>query len=132
MTLDGNPAADEVLVGFSTILRAAGMAITPDRTSAFVEAVSLAGFDDRTATYWSGRATLCSSLEDNELYDRAFTASFAASPEEVRVSSPATAARQPTGMRPPAMSRSRDGSCESPRCGCNGQRGVWMRRPSRR
>ena len=38
--------------------------------------MSLAGFDDRAATYWSGRATLCSSLDDNELYDRAFTAWF--------------------------------------------------------
>ena len=95
MTLAGNPAADEVLVGFSTILRAAGMAITPDRTRAFVEAVSLAGFDDRAATYWSGRATLCSSLDDNDLYDRAFTAWFAASPEETRVATPTTAAREP-------------------------------------
>ena len=95
MTLAGSPAADDVLVGFSSVLRAAGMAITPDRTSAFVEAVSLVGFDDRAATYWSGRATLCSSLEDNELYDRAFTAYFAASPEEARVATPATAARQP-------------------------------------
>ena len=95
MTLAESPAADEVLVGFSSVLRAAGMAITPDRTSAFVEAVSLAGFDDRAATYWSGRATLCSSLEDNELYDRAFTAWFAASPDEARVATPATAARQP-------------------------------------
>jgi uncharacterized protein with von Willebrand factor type A (vWA) domain len=95
MTLAGSPAADEVLVGFSSLLRAAGMAITPDRTSAFVEAVSLAGFDDRAATYWSGRATLCSSLDDNELYDRAFTAWFTASPEKTGMATPATAARQP-------------------------------------
>ena len=58
------------------MLRAAGMAVTPDRTSAFVEAVALTGFNDRAATYWSGRATLCSSLDDNELYDKAFTAWF--------------------------------------------------------
>jgi len=95
MTLAGTPSADEVLVGFSNLLRAAGMAITPDRTSAFVEAVSLAGFDDRAATYWSGRATLCSSLDDNELYDRAFTAWFTASPEKAGTATHATAARQP-------------------------------------
>ena len=82
-------------MGFSILLRAAGMAITPDRTSSFLEAVSLAGFDDRAATYWSGRATLCSSLEDNELYDRAFTAWFAASPEEARLTAPPMAPRQP-------------------------------------
>ena len=95
MSLPGRAAAEEVLVGFSILLRAAGMAITPDRTSSFLEAVSLAGFDDRAATYWSGRATLCSSLEDNELYDRAFTAWFAASPEEARLTAPPMAPRQP-------------------------------------
>ena len=58
------PGAEELLVGFTTALRRPGMAVTADRTSAFVEAVSLAGLDDRAATYWSGRATLCSSLDD--------------------------------------------------------------------
>ena len=71
-------------MGFAAALRRAGLAVTADRTSAFVQAVSLAGYDDRTATYWSGRATLCSSLDDNELYDRAFTAWFDASIDEVR------------------------------------------------
>ena len=81
MTASRAPAADELLVGFAHLLRAAGMAVTPDRTSAFVEAVALTGFSDRTATYWSGRATLCSSLDDSELYDKAFTAWFTPSPE---------------------------------------------------
>lgn len=78
------PAPEELLVGFTTALRTAGMAVTPDRASAFVEAVSVAGLNDRAATYWSGRATLCSSLDDNELYDRAFTGWFSAAPEEFR------------------------------------------------
>src|SRR4029453_9926499 len=39
MTPSRTPAADELLVGFAHVLRAAGMAVTPDRTSAFVEAV---------------------------------------------------------------------------------------------
>jgi uncharacterized protein len=82
MDTSGAPAADELLVGFAHVLRAAGMAVTPDRTSAFVEAVALTGFNDRVATYWSGRATLCSSLDDSELYDRAFTAWFTDWPEE--------------------------------------------------
>ena len=92
------PPPEEVLVGFATALRRAGLAVTADRTSAFVQAVSLAGFDDRAATYWSGRATLCSSLDDNELYDRAFTAWFDAAVDEVRPagSTPgAAAARRP-------------------------------------
>jgi uncharacterized protein len=95
MTASRPLAADELLVGFAHVLRAAGMAVTPDRTSAFVEAVALTGFDDRAATYWSGRATLCSSLDDSVLYDKAFTAWFTPSPGESRPTTPVPAARQP-------------------------------------
>jgi uncharacterized protein len=83
MTTSRGSAPEDLLVGFAHALRAAGMAVTPDRTSAFIEAVALTGFHDRAATYWSGRATLCSSPDDSELYDRAFTAWFAASPAEL-------------------------------------------------
>jgi uncharacterized protein with von Willebrand factor type A (vWA) domain len=89
---------EEVLVGFATTLRRAGMAVTADRTSAFLQAVSLAGFDDRAATYWSGRATLCASPDDNELYDRAFPAWFDDAVEELRPSGPAPAPRQPQAL----------------------------------
>jgi uncharacterized protein len=95
------PAADELLVGFAHVLRAAGMAVTPDRTSAFVEAVALTGFDDRAATYWSGRATLCSSLDDSELYDKAFTAWFTPLPEGSRPATPLPAPRQPQASLEP-------------------------------
>jgi uncharacterized protein len=94
MTASTAPAADEMLVGFAHMLRAAGIAVTPDRTSAFVEAVSLTGFNDQTATYWSGRATLCSSLDDSELYDKAFTAWFTPSAEESRRAMRVPTARQ--------------------------------------
>jgi uncharacterized protein len=96
MTASLSRTPEELLVGFANALRAAGMAVTPDRTSAFVEAVALTGFHDRAATYWSGRATLCSSLDDSELYDRAFTAWFAAQrPDSERVSrGPASRDRQ--------------------------------------
>ena len=56
MTAIGDAAPDELLVGFANVLRTAGMAVTPDRTRAFVQAVALTGFDDRVSTYWSGRA----------------------------------------------------------------------------
>ena len=85
-------------MGFATALRRAGLAVTADRTSAFVQAVALAGFDDRAATYWSGRATLCSSLDDNELYDRAFTAWFDGSVDEVRPAGSTPAPRQPQAL----------------------------------
>ena len=94
MTASKAPAADELLVGFAHVLRAAGIAVTPDRTSAFVEAVALTGFNDRGATYWSGRATLCSTLDDSELYDKAFTAWFTHLPGESRPAIPVPAARQ--------------------------------------
>ena len=93
--LPTSPAPEEVLVGFAAALRRAGLAVTADRTSAFVQAVSLAGYDDRTATYWSGRATLCSSLDDNELYNRAFTAWFDASIDEVGRAGSTPVPRQP-------------------------------------
>jgi uncharacterized protein len=94
MSASRRPAPEELLVGFANTLRAGGMAVTPDRTSAFVEAVALTGFDNRAATYWSGRATLCSSLDDSELYDRAFTAWFA-SPQEYGHVNRGPARRQP-------------------------------------
>ena len=101
MTVSKAPAADELLVGFAHVLRAAGMAVTPDRTGAFVEAVALTGFHDRGATYWSGRATLCSSLDDTELYDKAFTAWFTPLPEESRPTVRVPAARQPQASLEP-------------------------------
>jgi uncharacterized protein len=101
MTASRAPAADELLVGFAHVLRAGGMAVTPDRTSAFVEAVALTGFHDRAATYWSGRATLCSSLDDTELYDKAFTAWFNPLPEESKPAVRVPAARQPEASLEP-------------------------------
>ena len=101
MTASKAPAADELLVGFAHVLRAAGIAVTPDRTSAFVEAVALTGFNDRAATYWSGRATLCSTLDDSELYDKAFTAWFTHLPGESRPAIPVPAARQPQASLEP-------------------------------
>jgi uncharacterized protein with von Willebrand factor type A (vWA) domain len=94
VTALGNPAPDELLVGFANVLRAAGMAVTADRTSTFVQAVALTGFDDRASTYWSGRAALCSSLDDNELYDRAFTAWFTESPAVAQPASRVPARRE--------------------------------------
>ena len=95
MTAPMGPAPDELLVGFANALREAGIAVTPDRTRAFVKAVALAGFNNRAATYWSGRATLCSSLDDSVLYDRAFTAWFAGTPLESGPASRAPAPLQP-------------------------------------
>ncbi|MDQ6522030.1 VWA domain-containing protein [Nocardioides sp. LHD-245] len=64
--------ADEVLLGFATALRAAGVPVTQDRTRAYLEAVALVGIGDRAATRSAGRATLCATPEDLERHDRIF------------------------------------------------------------
>jgi uncharacterized protein len=66
----------ELLVGFARALRAAGVPVTQDRTRSFLEASALVGLDDRRATYWAGRATLCGAPDDLDRYDQVFTAWF--------------------------------------------------------
>ena len=77
-----------MLLGFARALRAAGVPVTQDRTHSYLEAASLVGVDDQRATYWAGRATLCSAPDDLDRYDQVFTAWF--------LSDGKTAARQPT------------------------------------
>ena len=44
--------------------------------STYLLAVATVGMSDRAATYWAGRATLCSGPEDIERYDQVFTGWF--------------------------------------------------------
>jgi uncharacterized protein with von Willebrand factor type A (vWA) domain len=67
---------DEILLGFTRALRAAGVAVTQDRAQSFLAAVALVGLDDRRATYWAGQATLCAGPDDLERYDQVFEAWF--------------------------------------------------------
>lgn len=67
---------EEVLLGFTTALRAAGLAITHDRSTAFLDAVRRVGLDDATRTALAGRATLCSSPDDLERFDQVWEAWF--------------------------------------------------------
>ncbi|GAA1927386.1 vWA domain-containing protein [Nocardioides hwasunensis] len=67
---------DEVLLGFTRALRAAGVAVTQDRSQGFLVAVAAVGVDDRQATYWAGRATLCGSPDDLARYDQVFASWF--------------------------------------------------------
>jgi uncharacterized protein len=69
-------SADEVLLGFARALRASGVAVTQDRSQGFLTAVAAVGADDRQATYWAGRATLCGSPDDLARYDQVFAAWF--------------------------------------------------------
>lgn len=69
-------APDEMLVAFSRTVRHAGVAVTLDRTQAFVRAASIADAGERQGVFWAGRCKLCSSPEDLERYDAAFRAWF--------------------------------------------------------
>lgn len=69
-------APDELLLGFARALRAAGLPVTSDRAQTFVHAVAVVGLDDQRATYWAGRATLCSGPDDLERYDQVFHSWF--------------------------------------------------------
>jgi uncharacterized protein with von Willebrand factor type A (vWA) domain len=68
------PTDDPVpgLVGFTVVLRNAGLAITTDRVTAFLNALDALDITSRTQTYWAGRLTLCSDPDDLPRYDRAF------------------------------------------------------------
>ena len=67
---------DEVLLGFTRALRAAGVAVTQDRSQAFLAAVAEVGADDGQAVWWAGRATLCASPDDLFRHDQVFAAWF--------------------------------------------------------
>lgn len=97
--------AETILVGFAAALRSAGVEVSSDRTRSFAQAVALAGLDDRSATYWSGRATLCSSPEDTARYDAVFRLWFAAS-----IQVPSRVDRAPAPRQPQAALSSEAGS----------------------
>ncbi|QIK65206.1 VWA domain-containing protein [Nocardioides sp. HDW12B] len=84
------------LLGFTRALRAAGVAVTSDRSQTFLHAVTRVGLGADRGVYWAGRATLCSGPEDLERYDQVFSAWFLADEQEQR-----GAARE----NPPAVSQ---------------------------
>ncbi|QNN53812.1 vWA domain-containing protein [Nocardioides mesophilus] len=69
-------APDELLLGFARALRAAGVPVTMDRAQTFLRATALVDLGDQRATYWAGRATLCSGPDDLDRFDQVFTAWF--------------------------------------------------------
>ncbi len=77
-TSTSHHAPDEVLLAFARALRAAGVPVTLDRSRAWLEAAAWVDLSDRAATYWAGRATLCSCPDDLDRYDQVFEAWFLA------------------------------------------------------
>lgn len=67
---------DEVLLGFTRALRAAGLPVTQDRNHGFLAAVALLGAGDPAHVRRAGHATLCASPEDLTRFDRVFEAWF--------------------------------------------------------
>ncbi len=59
-------------VGFSRVLRAAGLKVPASATIRYAEALAIVGLDDADRVYWAGRATLVHRPEDFGVYDRAF------------------------------------------------------------
>jgi uncharacterized protein len=74
MTAPAQESDDPIpgLVGFTVVLRSAGLAVTTDRVAAFLEAADALDVTSRTRTYWAGRLTLCSDPDDLPRYDQAF------------------------------------------------------------
>ena len=77
--------ADEIMIGFTRALRAAGLGVTHDRATSFLRAAALVGVDDAVATYRAGRATLCASPDDLVRYEHVFEAWFGAREELPRL-----------------------------------------------
>ena len=67
---------DEVLLGFTTALRAAGVAVTHDRSAAFLEACAHVGLADAAAVRTAGRSTLCGGPDDLHRFDQVFESYF--------------------------------------------------------
>jgi uncharacterized protein with von Willebrand factor type A (vWA) domain len=76
MTTTARHDPDELLLGFARALRAAGVPVTHDRATAWLEAASLVGAGSRQPVYWAGRATLCAGPDDLARYDQVFEAWF--------------------------------------------------------
>ena len=72
-----DPAA--LAVGFSDVLRRAGVAVTPERTAWFAQSLHLVPPRTRTSLYWSSRATLISSQQQVGRFDEVFEAVFGGS-----------------------------------------------------
>jgi uncharacterized protein with von Willebrand factor type A (vWA) domain len=87
---------DEVLAAFAVAVRSAGLAVTMDRTQAFLRAAAVLGVDDRSGVYWAGRATMCANADEIERYDAVFAAWFSGRPPSalVRRPPPALASQQ--------------------------------------
>jgi uncharacterized protein len=66
----------DAVVGLARTLRAAGVAASPERVHATVDALRRLDPRRPSDVYWAGRLTLCASADDIARYDRVFAAYF--------------------------------------------------------
>lgn len=71
---------DEILLGFTRALRAAGVPVTQDRAQGFLDAAATIGLTDPPGVHAAGRATLCGSPDDLLRYEQVFAAWFGDEP----------------------------------------------------
>ena len=67
-------------MGFTRVLRGAGLACGPDRVQAYLRATA------HVDLYWAGRLTLCADPDDLPRYDAAYRAYFGGTPPRPRTS----------------------------------------------
>ena len=120
------------LVGFTAVLRHAGLPVTTERVTAFLTAVDALGAG-REQVYRAGLHTLCADPDDLPRYERAFVDWFDDDPRPARARRPRrTAARCPRCC-PPATGGGTDGGRQRP-AGAGerlGHRGAAPPRPRR-
>ncbi|MCA1711483.1 MAG: VWA domain-containing protein [Actinobacteria bacterium] len=75
--------ATDALVGLARTLRAAGVNAAPDRVQAAVAALAVLDPTRRQDVYWSGRLSLCGTVEEARRYDAVFDAYFGERPGTV-------------------------------------------------
>ncbi|HEX6234377.1 MAG TPA: VWA domain-containing protein [Jiangellaceae bacterium] len=97
------------MVGFARTLRAAGIAVGPERVHAWVEALRHLDPGQTAHVYWSGRLTLCSGPDDLAVYDAAFAAYFGEHP----IGAPRRRVPIATVIVPVAVEGEPDGSDEA-------------------
>ncbi|GAB4079748.1 VWA domain-containing protein [Modestobacter muralis] len=93
MPADARRDVVAAVLGFARTLRHAGVAASPDRVAAMLDAVAHLDVLDPAAVYWAGRLTLCGSPDDLDRYDAAFPAWFGGEVPRAHPSAPATRPR---------------------------------------
>ena len=72
--VDLAPPIERLAVGFTRVLRQAGLKVPASATINFTQALGAVGMAERSGPYWAGRATLVNKPEDIDVYDQAFLA----------------------------------------------------------